>query len=344
MSGPRRALSAAVLTLTLWTSAPPVFAAGLHLADPVRRAVATLPALVTASQPAPGSGVPGEAEFVGLHVWRMSDPDFGGFSGIELSADGTRYTALSDRGTLRWGTVERDGQGRIRALTMAGQERLRDSRARPLRPGYMGDSEGIAIDAEGRIFVSFEGLDRIVRYDSPDAPAKPLTRGAWFARLRHNFGMEALALSPSGDVLTIPEDWPAESGRLPLWRLRDGVWSRIATITHDGRWAPVGADVGPDGRLYLLERDFKGILGFASRVRRFDLPDPGVAPDPETAATAEAVPGEVLLTSTFRQFDNLEGLSVWHDGTGIRLTMISDDNFLLVQRTELVEYRIPDAR
>ena len=48
----------------------------------------------------------------------------------------------------------------------------------------------------------------------------------------------------------------------------------------------------------------------------------------------------LLLESTTLQYDNLEGIAVWKDGLGIRITMISDDNFLPVQRTELVEYRV----
>ncbi len=117
----------------------------------------------------------------------------------------------------------------------------------------------------------------------------------------------------------------------PVWRYRDGEWTTAFTIAGQGPWAPVGADVGPDGRLYLLERDFKGLLGFATRVRRFDMTDGGVSG------------GETLLETRLGQYDNLEGLTVWDDGQGIRLTMISDDNFLFVQRTELVEYRVRDT-
>ena len=51
-------------------------------------------------------------------------------------------------------------------------------------------------------------------------------------------------------------------------------------------------------------------------------------------------PPEHILTTSLLQFDNLEGIAVWADGQGIRITMISDDNFLFVQRTELVEYRV----
>jgi hypothetical protein len=52
---------------------------------------------------------------------------------------------------------------------------------------------------------------------------------------------------------------------------------------------------------------------------------------------------ETLLQSAPGQHDNLEGISVWRDKAGsLRLTMISDDNLLFLQRTEIVEYRVPD--
>ena len=50
----------------------------------------------------------------------------------------------------------------------------------------------------------------------------------------------------------------------------------------------------------------------------------------------------MLLESRPLQYDNLEGISVWQDAQGIRLTLISDDNFGLLQRTELVEYRVTE--
>ncbi|HRO14610.1 MAG TPA: esterase-like activity of phytase family protein [Paracoccus sp. (in: a-proteobacteria)] len=267
-------------------------------------------------------------DYLGTFVWREVDPDFGGYSGLEMSDDGRSYTALSDRGTIRWGSIDRDTQGRIRDVTTAGTARLKDSRGKMVQPGYLGDSEGLAIDAQGRIFVSFEGLDRIARYDDPDDPAIRIPGAVWFSSLHRNRGLEALAVTPAGDLLTIPETWSGDS--FPLWRLRDGEWSHPFSIPREGRWLAVGADVGPDGRLYLLERDFKGPLGFASRVRRFTMTEDALG-EPET-----------LVESRFLQFDNLEGIAVWQDGQGIRLTMVSDDNFFFLQKTELVEYRIRD--
>lgn len=295
MPGPRRALIAAALA---WGLSAPAHAAALIV------------------------------DYLGTYVWTGADEDFGGFSGIEMSADGRSYTALSDRATVRWGSIERDSQGRIRSLSTAGRARLQDSSGTKLKPGYLGDAEGLAIDAEGRMYVSFEGLDRIARFDDPDRPAERIPPAPAFKGLVRNAGLEALAVTPEGDILTMPEQWESSPPMTPVWRFRDGTWSTAFRLPRDGVWAPVGADVGPDGKLYVLERDFRGLRGFASRVRRYAMDGDSVGPP------------EHILTTSLLQFDNLEGIAVWADGQGIRITMISDDNFLFVQRTELVEYRV----
>jgi hypothetical protein len=90
----------------------------------------------------------------------------------------------------------------------------------------------------------------------------------------------------------------------------------------------VGADFRPDGRFYLLERSF-GPLGFRSRVRSWHLAEDGGQDE------------RLHLQTERRTHDNLEGLAVWRDSADrIRLTMISDDNFLFFQSTEVVEYAI----
>ncbi|MCF3974159.1 esterase-like activity of phytase family protein [Paracoccus salsus] len=269
-------------------------------------------------------------EYVGTFVWHGGEGSFGGFSGIEVSPDGNGFHALSDRAYLYWGSIERDPQGRIRGLDVAGRAHLKDSKGEALKPGYLGDSEGLAIGQDGRIWVSFEGLDRIAAYDDPDAPATRQPRPPETPGMRLNAGLEALAIRDDGSLIAVPERSGRESWPFPVLHYKDREWSTLTHIRRDPRWLPVGADFGPDGFFYLLERDFHGLFGFSSRVRRMRLSEDG--PQDE----------QVLLTTKPLQYDNLEGLSVWHDGQGIRLTMISDDNFLIVQRTELVEYRLRD--
>ncbi|WP_245155599.1 esterase-like activity of phytase family protein [Paracoccus ravus] len=265
---------------------------------------------------------------MGSFSWDLDEPGFGGFSGIELNAEGNRFTVLSDRSSLLWGRIERDGEGRITALLPEGKSRIRDSKGNLLTPGRIGDSEGLAIADDGAIWVSFEGLTRVARYATPDSQASVLPRTANFRALQKNSSLEALAMLPDGTLLTLPERSGALDRPFPVWRYRDGVWDEPFSIPRRGDWLAVGADIGPDGRFYLLERDFMGLLGFRSRVRRFDLSENGVTNE------------QVLLTSYPLQYDNLEGIAVWSDAGGIRLTMISDDNFNSLQRSQIVEYRI----
>ncbi|MDS9466927.1 esterase-like activity of phytase family protein [Paracoccus sp. MBLB3053] len=273
-----------------------------------------------------------EVEHVGTYRWNLDEPGFGGFSGIEIEDGGTRFMVLSDRASLRWGTITRDEQGRITGINSDGQSRLKDSQGRNLAPGWKGDSEGLAIGPDGTIWISYEGLTRVVGHTAPDSPAKVLPRTADFRALQRNSSLEALAILPDGTLLTVPERSGGLEKPFPVWRYRNGEWDHPFSIPRRGDWLAVGADVGPDGRFYLLERDFMGLLGFRSRVRRFDLS--------ETALTNE----ETLLTTLPLQYDNLEGIAVWDDGQGIRLTMISDDNFSRLQRTELVEFRVIDLK
>ena len=283
---------------------------------------------IAATDPAPLSGP--SVDYVGTYVWSMDDETFGGFSGIEISDDGSGFTVLSDRSELRWGQIERDADGAIDGLKPSGKAHLFDSGGKWLQPGWKGDSEGLAIDAAGTLWVSFEGLSRVVRYDTPESLAKPLSRPPEFKSMQRNSSFEALAVMADGTLLTLPERSGQLTRPFPVWRWRNGTWDQPFSIPRSGDWLAVGADVGPDGRFYLLERDFKGLLGFRSRVRRFEIGENGLSDE------------AVLLESYPLQYDNLEGISVWQDAQGIRLTLISDDNFGLLQRTELVEYRVTE--
>ena len=135
-----------------------------------RRALGALSSLflIAAGVPAPAASL----EYVGTFVWHDSDDSFGGFSGIELNADGSSFHALTDRAHLYWGSIERDNQGMIRGMNIAGRAHLKDRKGRPLKPGYHGDSEGLAIGEDGRIWISFEGLNRISLYENPDYQAE----------------------------------------------------------------------------------------------------------------------------------------------------------------------------
>lgn len=294
---------------------------------PDRRHLALTIALVLAAAPALAT----EVEHLGTYIWRESpDPDFGGFSAVEIGADGSGFHALTDRAHLYWGRIDRDDAGRIRAMVPIGKTNLRNHQGDPLPPGRRGDSEGMAIDDQGRIWISFEGIDRIAVYDHPEAPATPQPRPPKLRELRINSGFESLAIRDDGTLITMPERSLGPDQPFPVLYYRDGEWHQPYSLRRDQGWLPVASDFGPDGLFYLLERDFHGVLGFSSRVRRMALTDDGPSDE------------QILFETAPMRHDNLEGLSVWHDGQDIRLTMISDDNFNFLQRTEVVEYRLRD--
>jgi hypothetical protein len=257
--------------------------------------------------------------------WHESWSHFGGFSGLEVLDGGKDFLALSDRGRWATGTMDRGRDGKLRAAQMTGKGELHDRRG-TRRRGVTFDSEGLAIDPQGRVYVSFEGQDRIRRYDEPGGPAVAIPNHPDFAKFPPNLGLESIAIDARGTLYAIPEAPLAPGQPFPVYRFRGGSWDKPWTIRPRGDFRISDADIGPDGRLYVLEREFSWV-GFRTRVRSF-----AIAPD---RLTDEAT----LLTTRLNELDNMEGISVWTDPRGrIRVTLISDDNFFRLQRTEFAEY------
>lgn len=265
-----------------------------------------------------------EVTYLGSYDWRVSDRLFGGFSAIEVTTDGMEFVALTDRGSIARGTFIRDGDT-ITGIALGALRRLLGPTRAPLADD-LNDSEGLAIGPDGMLYVSFEGEDGVRSFADVDRPGSELMAARDFNAFQPNSGLEALAIGPDGALYTLPERSGLATRPFPVFRLKGGVWDQPFEITRAGAFLPVGADVGPDSRLYVLERDFTGI-GFRSRIRRFDL---------------DGRNEETILETGLRTHDNLEGISVWQDAQGLRITLISDDNFRMFQRTEIVEYRLTE--
>ena len=256
---------------------------------------------------------------VSVYNWPKEAHFLGGFSGIEISDAGANLRAISDRGHLITAKVTRT-KGQIEKVALQSSTALMDQHGKPLTNGF-GDAEGLAIGPGGATYISFEGAHRVTAYDAGRVSA--LKGNPAFTDLPYNGGIEALAIDRQGRILAIPERSGKINNPFPVWRL-DETWKIAFHIPRSGGFSPVGADIGPDNMLYLLERGFSG-FGFVSRLRRFD------------AQTGENE--EQLWQSKIWQYDNLEGLSVWRDvADKIRVTMISDDNFNFLQNTQIVEF------
>jgi len=245
------------------------------------------------------------------------------FSGL-ATRDGVNVMLISDHGFLVTGRLIRGYGQQITGFQLQQRVPLLDEFGVPLQ-GSLNDAEGLAIGRNGRFYVSFEQHNRVDSFARIGAPAEHLGAHRDFTRLRSGRGLEALAIDRNGTIYAIPERPARATYGFPSYRLQNGEWTGSFRLPEDGAFLPVGADFGPDGLLYVLERE-QGARGFRSQVRRFQI---------RGRAISEA---RVIMRSEYGQFANLEGLSVFRDRSGrIRLLMISDDDRNSGHPTEFID-------
>ncbi|MDH4540263.1 hypothetical protein CUR85_08450 [Sulfitobacter faviae] len=136
-------------------------------------------------------------------TWRHPAPWFGGFSGVEVNADGTRLTAVSDRGRVVQARMLREA-GRLVALEIVEDAPLKDADGKPLRD-KMRDAEALALDGSGQLYVSFEHDHHVARLSPESGVTTPLPRHDDFAKFEPNAGMETLAAHPDGRLFATPK-------------------------------------------------------------------------------------------------------------------------------------------
>jgi hypothetical protein len=283
----------------------------------------------------------GALTFRGGIVLTSPYKEFGGVSAIRVAADGARFLSVTDKGRWLRARIVYDGTRPV-GIADAEMAPVLGTDGKPLAARGWYDTESLAFDG-GTVFLGIERVNRIVRLDYAKggllARAEPIATPPGVASLPNNKGLECLDFVPknmplAGTLIAISERGLDEAGNLKGF-LIGGDNPGEFTVRRTGGFDVSDCAITPAGDLFLLERSFSRLAGVAMRIRRVPLTDikPGALID-----------GPALIEADMNyQIDNMEGLSVNRAADGsLVLTLISDDNFSMIQRTLLLQFTLAE--
>lgn len=285
---------------------------------------------VAASTRGVGLGLPGGAQLAdgvtfagGIELVAEAGSPLHSLSDLKLAGDG--FVTVSDAGDLFRGALVLDGSGRLTGVRGLSVHRLTLADGQSIVRKEDGDAEGLLIDADGEVLVSFERDHRIWNYgpyqrpvDRPVAVARPDFAFAL------NDGMEGISVGARGGWRVA-----GESG---------GVWdcapAGCAVVTAppqtplpDGEFRFTGMDRDPLGDgWFVVQRSYRPPLDARARIRRMDA-----------SGALGPVLVELKLPGTT---DNFEGIASIAKTGGVRLYILSDDNNNAAQRTLLLAFDV----
>ena len=259
--------------------------------------------------------------------WSLSSPSprFGGLSAMHVE-DGL-VLAISDDGYLFQFALPGAGPTRVAITPLRAGPGDRDSK-------FNRDTEAMLVEGS-QVWLTYERHNMIWRHRRSDWARDSAARPPSMRRGGRNSGGEAMARLADGRFLVFAEGGrdafspvvmfdgdPAQPGtqavglrlrRLPGFRITD-------------------ADLLPDGRLLILMRRFDWMTGFSAKL--------AVADRNRLRAGATITPREIAHFAPPLTADNFEALSVTREGGRTIVRIASDDNFLRLQRTLLLEFEL----
>ena len=265
-------------------------------------------------------------------------PGFGGLSAWRwLETKGERFISVSDHGAWFTGRIlyrgwEMSGLADVEAAPLLGPD------GRPITARGWYDSEAIALDGN-LAYVALERVNQVLRYDFSKGftrargevvPLPPAAR-----KLPYNKGLEALVVVPkglplAGTLIAISERGLDRNRNLIAFLVGGPTPGQFSVVRSDD-FDVSDAVLLPNGELLVLERKFSWLAGLGIRIRRIAL---------KSLAPGAVVDGPSIFEADLgHEVDNMEGIDahVTPDGATV-LTMVSDDNFSLLQRTLLLQF------
>jgi len=283
----------------------------------------------------------------GLEV-TSSDPRFGGWSGLLVSADGDHLLSQSDEGHWLRVRLRYDKRGNLAGLAEAHPADMQGLDSSRLKPKTEADAEGLAAlsdkGPDGPVAVSFERDARIWRYDvsaSLDTVPTEIPTPEDIKTLDFNSGLEGLTRISATTLFTVAETPQVRGTDHPAWLIplpgqKNAQPFQRLSVRHHEPYEISDSAMSPDGRwLYLLERHYYGpVRGVVVAVRRVEAS--AIKPG------AQLDGSEIARFTMHENIDNMEGLALRREKDGKTLLyMISDDNYnLVLQRTVLLMFEV----
>jgi hypothetical protein len=226
------------------------------------------------------------------------------------------------------------GLADVEAAPMLGED------GRPITTRGWFDSESIALNGSF-VYIGLERVNQVLRFDFSkgftQARGEVVPMPPAVKKLPFNKGLEALVMVPkslplAGTLIALSERGLDRDGNLIAFLVggpTPGQFSVHRTNAYDISDATLLAS----GDLLLLERKFSLVGGIGIRIRRIPLASvsPGAVIDGPTIFEADLG----------YEIDNMEGIDAFVTPEGDTvLTMVSDDNFSLIQRTLLLQFTL----
>jgi hypothetical protein len=283
---------------------------------------------------------PDERERIGNLIWRggfaLRHPDkrFGGISSIQISEDGKKLLAISDRGHAIRFSLRHDN-GRLAAITLDHIATL----AMPpgeKRRNFSIDAESSAMAGKDTLLIAFERINRILAYPRRGleigTDPKLYPRPPAMAQLPKSSGVEAMARLCDNRLLLLSEGGGRFGGDAVLGWIEDRRgWHAFGYRSSEG-YVPTAAALLPNCRIAVVERRFF-LLSFYWRIALLS---------PDDIRPGATVSG--LTAAHFRYpavTDNFEAIAARRNKTGETLLyLMSDDNFSSLQQTLLLVFAL----
>jgi hypothetical protein len=272
----------------------------------------------------------GELEYRSGLILTSRFRGFGGLSGLRLDAKGERFIAISDKGGWFTGRIVYKG---VEASPMLGPD------GKPITSRGWFDTEALALDGS-LVYVGLERVNQILRFDF----AKGFTRAhgeliqlpLGVRKLPYNKGIEALVVVPkglplAGTLIAISERGLDAQGNITAFLI--GKTLALFSVRRTDNFDVSDAVLLPSGSLLLLERKFSWLGGIGIRIRRIAL---------ASIAPGAVIDGPSIFEADLgHEIDNMEGIDahVTPEGETV-LTLVSDDNFSMIQRNLLLQFTL----